>query len=79
MALVCEIERSEKGRKSLHQPARCMYSIIEGEDGTRAIQLDTVGSRDREFADKVSQSIQFDRHSAAQLIALFREVFPGIA
>lgn len=79
MALVSEIERSEKERKSLHHPTRCMYSLIEGKDGTVAIQLDTVGSPDREFADKVSQSIQFDRTSAEQLIALFREAFPGIA
>ena len=72
MALIREIERSDKVRKSLHRPARCMGTIVSSVG-------DALGSPDREFADKVSQSIQFDRTSAEQLIALFREAFPGIA
>jgi len=79
MALICEIERSDKVRKSLHRPTRCMGIIVNGVGDESVVQLDTVGSPDREFADKVSQSIQFDRTSAGQLIALFREAFPGIA
>jgi hypothetical protein len=79
MALVSEIERSHKDRTSLHKPTRCMSSIVEAPGVARVVQLDTVGSSDREFTDKVSQSIQFDRHAAQQLIELFREAFPGIA
>jgi hypothetical protein len=56
-----------------------MGIIVNGVGDESVVQLDTVGSPDREFADKVSQSIQFDRTSAGQLIALFREAFPGIA
>jgi hypothetical protein len=78
MALVSEIERSDKVRTSLHSPTRCMYHIIEGPADVRVVQLDTVGSADRAFTDKVSQSIQLDRKAAVQLIALFREAFPGI-
>lgn len=56
-----------------------MGTIVNAAGDASVVQLDTVGSPDREFADKVSQSIQFDRTSAEQLIALFREAFPGIA
>lgn len=79
MALVSEIERSQKDRQTVHRPTRCMCSIIEGTGDQRVVQLDTVGTSEREFTDKVSQSIQFDRHAAEQLIKLFREAFPGIA
>lgn len=79
MALIREIERSDKVRTSLHRPTRCMGTIVNAAGDASVVQLDTVGSPDREFADKVSQSIQFDRTSAEQLIALFREAFPGIA
>jgi hypothetical protein len=78
MALVSEIERSLKNRSSLHRPTRCLYSIVEAPGDERVVQLDTVGTAEREFTDKVSQSIQFDRKAAEQLIALFREAFPGI-
>ncbi len=79
MALVSAIEGSHKDRQTIHRPTRCTYSIVEGPGDLQVLQLDTVGSPDREFPDKVSQSIQFDRQGAEQLIALFRDAFPGIA
>jgi hypothetical protein len=74
MALVTSLEPSNKER-----PTRCLYSIVEAESGTRYVQLDTFGSEERQFTDKVSQSIQFDRQAASQLLALFRQTFPDLA
>jgi hypothetical protein len=78
MALVSEIERSHKDRQSVHRPTRCVSYVVEGPGDQRVVQLDTVGTTDREFTDKVSQSIQFDRQAAEQLIAIFRDTFPGV-
>ncbi len=77
MAIVTSFEPSGKERQSVHRPTRCLYAIIDGDGGTRYL-LDTVGSDERQFADKVSQSIQFDRQAAAQLIGLLRQTFPGL-
>ncbi len=79
MALVTSLEPSQKERQTVHRPTRCLYSIVEGVGGARYVQLDTVGSEERQFTDKVSQSIQFDRQAAAQLLRLFREAFPELA
>lgn len=79
MALVTSIEKSQKQRLKVHQPTRCLYSVVESEEGRRYIQLDTIGSNERQFAEKPSQTIQFDRDAAQQLLTLLREVFPGLA
>lgn len=79
MALVTAFEPSQKDRTTVHQPTRCFYAIVEGNGGHRYLQLDTVGSDERQFADKVSQSIQFDRLAAVQLLQLLRQTFPDLA
>lgn len=78
MALVTSIEPSGKDRQTVHRRTRCFSSIVEGAGDSRYLQLDTVGTEDRQIADKVSQSIQFDRNAAMQLIALLREAFPDL-
>ncbi len=62
----------------MHAPTRCLYAIVEGDDSQRYVQLDTFGSEGRQFTDKVSQSVQFDRHAAKQLLEVIRQTFPGI-
>ena len=78
MALITSLEQSPKERQSVHRPTRCLYAIVEGPEGQRYLQLDTVGSDDREYPDKVSQSIQFDRQAAGQLLKLLRLTFPDL-
>jgi hypothetical protein len=78
MALVTSLEPSTKERQSVHRPTRCLYAIIEGTGGERYLQLDTVGSEDREIPDKVSQTIQFDRQAAGQLLQLLQRTFPDL-
>jgi hypothetical protein len=79
MALVSSLEPNAKDRSTIHKPTRCLYAIIEGADGNRYLQLDTVGSEDRAIPDKVSQSIQFDREAAGQLIHLLYRTFSDLA
>ena len=78
MALVSVIEPSQKDRTSVHRPTRCLFSIVGGEAGTRYLQLDTMGSDERQFADEVSQSIQFDKQEVQQLLQLIRQTFPDL-
>jgi hypothetical protein len=78
MALVTLLEPSHKDRQSVHRPTRCLYTVVQGSDGQKYFQLDTLGAEDRAFPDKVSQSIQFDRRTAAQLLLLLRQTFPGL-
>jgi predicted HNH restriction endonuclease len=78
MALVTTLEPSSKDRQSVHRPTRCLYSIVEVSPGERFLQLDTFGSDDREIPEKVSQSIQFDRQAAGQLLQLLKQTFPNL-
>lgn len=78
MALVTSLEQNPKDRQSVHRPTRCFYAIVAGEGGERYLQLDTIGSENREIPEKVSQSIQFDRQAAGQLIQILRQAFPDL-
>lgn len=78
MALVTGFELCRKDRTTVHRPTRCLYAIVEGDTGQRYLQLDTLGSDERQIIDKVSQSIQFDRRAAEQLLQLLRQTFPDL-
>ncbi|MCE9568229.1 MAG: hypothetical protein K8U57_40020 [Planctomycetes bacterium] len=78
MALIASIEQSTKERQKLHSPTRCLASSFTTDEGKAILQLDTYGSEDRTFTEKVSQSVQFDEDSARQLLQLIRETFPKL-
>lgn len=78
MALVSSLEFVRKERQSIHQPTRCLSSAFTVQDGRSFIQLDTYGTDERAHPEKVSQSIQFDKQAATQLLALIRETFPDL-
>jgi hypothetical protein len=78
MALVSTIEMTRKDRQTIHRPTRCLFSVAEGPNGQRCMQFDTLGSEDRKIPDKVSQSIQFDKQAARQLLKLIQETFPDL-
>lgn len=76
MALI-NIESIEKVVKSTHKKhteVDASYSVISTEDG-KIVQLDTYGSTDRKEKGKISQSIQFDKQSAAWFYALLKKEF----
>ena len=52
--------------------------MIFERDGSKYLQLDTYGSRDRKFQGKVSQSIQLDEGSAGEMQTLIRRAFPQL-
>jgi hypothetical protein len=78
MALVTSFEQNPKARQSVHNPTRCLYAIVQGASGERYLQLDTVGSETREIPNKVSQSIQFDRQAASDLLQILHRTFPDL-
>jgi hypothetical protein len=78
MALIQSIERVNKSRQVVHKPTRCLASDFIGPGDKRYLQLDTYGSDDREFPEKVSQALQFDETGARALVDLLRSTFPNI-
>jgi hypothetical protein len=78
MALVQKIERATKDRQTVHRPTRCLASNFIGPQDKRYLQLDTYGSEDRDFPEKISQAIQFNEDGARELLSVIREVFPNL-
>lgn len=78
MALVGEFTHVPGERRSIHQPVACGWKIFD-EQGRRILQLDTYGNSDRAIPGKGSQSLQFDRAAAEELLRLLREAFPGLS
>lgn len=68
--------RDVEGKRRVHQPVRCTYSIFESERGT-VLQLDTFGTEARKDKGKLSQTIQLDAISARELVRILESAFPG--
>lgn len=75
MARLKGFNELKKDRNSVHEEVECTFSVFE-ESGNRYLQLDTYGSRGRQIPDKVSQSIQLDEGSAAEVRRLLDRTFP---
>ncbi len=74
MALVHDIERHDRDRTRMHEPVRCTYQTFT-EAGETLLQLDTYGSPESAQPESVKQTMQFDSHSAAQLVKLLKKHF----
>lgn len=76
MALVRSLTRDERSVSRPHPTeVDCRWQVISGPHGVALFQLSTYGSDNRESEPKVSQTIQFDRDIATQLVARLREAF----
>ena len=73
MALVGEFQHVKSDRNGVHKPVLCGWRTFDA-DGQRILQLDTYGSDDRQIPNKVSQSLQLNRESAAILLDLIRRL-----
>jgi hypothetical protein len=73
MALIEKLEHQVLERRAVHKRVRCSFSIVTDEDGSRLLQLDTYGSKERQIKDKKSQSIRFSKAALSQLLALIEE------
>ena len=74
MALVRRFKNVTRNRYAVHGEVDCTVAafVINGQT---FLQLDTGGSRGRKLKGKTSQSIQFDRDAAEQLVSLLRRTF----
>lgn len=68
------IEKLPKERNTVHEKVYATYSTFDSY-GEHYVQLDTYGRSDREQPGKISQSIQFDRETAAYVVALLKREF----
>ena len=72
MARISDFERMEGKRLQAHKTeVQCKYALV----GDGLIQLNTYGSKDREFPGKLSQTIQLDKERAETLIQILRREF----
>lgn len=69
-----QIHKIEKERSNVHKISKASYHVFI-EENEKYFQIDTYGSDDRVFQEKVSQTIQFDRDSAMALVELLRKEF----
>jgi hypothetical protein len=75
MAFVTPIEKDEREFKGIHQTnVECLYLVGE-RDGKKVIQLNSYGSSEREFPNKLSQTLQFDATKAEELVAILTKEF----
>jgi hypothetical protein len=77
MALIRQINATQKEHPRIHDPVECAASIFS-HAGQRILQLDTFGSAQRMQKGQLSQSVQFDRIAAEQLLVLIRRAFPDL-
>jgi hypothetical protein len=78
MAFVSQFDRTSKDRPKVHKPTRATYFSFIGSTDKRYFVLETYGSDNREFPEKVSQSIQLDQEGASHLIKILRAEFPNL-
>ncbi len=72
MALVEKLELEELKRKVSHKPVRCSATVVQSDDGTHYLQLDTYGSSTRKIKGKKSQSLRLSKKAIAQLLDIAR-------
>lgn len=77
MARVRSIEQIASNVRSHPTEVDCGWQLLDSPDG-RLLQLSTYGSDARKSQPKVSQTLQFDRVAAAELIRALRSTFPGL-
>ena len=69
-----KIEKLTKDRNTIHDKVYTTYSSFDSY-GTHYVQIDTYGRSDRELPGKISQSIQFDKETAAYIVDLLKREF----
>jgi hypothetical protein len=75
MALVTNMEKRVKDKHTIHKKTECSYYIVQAKDGQKYLQLDTIGSDERQITGKVSQSIQFTPEALSQLKEILLKEF----
>ncbi len=63
-----------KSKNNIHQTTEAVYTVFEV-SGKTIFQIDTFGTKKREYPEKVSQSIQIDKDMAQILINKLKNTF----
>ncbi|WP_319403023.1 hypothetical protein [uncultured Anaeromusa sp.] len=76
MAKLCfeKFYRCDKTRNTVHKIAAATYTAFEAK-GEKYFQIDTYGTEERDMPEKVSQSMQFDKTMAEELICILKREF----
>ncbi|MCR5169385.1 MAG: AAA family ATPase [Desulfovibrio sp.] len=71
MALVkvYDLEEKQKQNPKIQSSVSASYNIFES-NGKKIFQIDTFGNQDRQFPNKVSQSIQFEEETLLHILSL---------
>ena len=72
MAIIREFEQLDLKANARHTVTKGGYSI-QGQDGEKFIQINTVGSEDRMIPGKVSQTLRLSKEAIEQLAELARK------
>lgn len=75
MAIVGDLQRRDFEKYSPHTEVEATYSVIEEPDGSKTLQIDTYGSKQRQIPGKVSQTIRFTSAALKQLAGIIGEHF----
>jgi hypothetical protein len=72
MAIIREFEQLDLKANARHTETLGGYSV-QGQDGEKFIQINTVGSADREIPGKVSQTLRLTKEAIEQLAELAKK------
>jgi hypothetical protein len=72
MAIIRKFDELELKANARHTETRGGWSI-QGQDGEKFIQINTVGSETREIRNKVSQTLRLSKEAIEQLADLARK------
>jgi hypothetical protein len=72
MAIIRKFEELELKTNARHTETNVGWSV-QGQDGEKFIQINTVGSADREIPGKVSQTLRLSKDAIEQLAELAKK------
>lgn len=72
MAIIRKFEQLDLKANARHSETTGGYSV-QGQDGEKFIQINTVGSTDREIPNKVSQTLRLTKGAIEQLAELAKK------
>lgn len=75
MALITSFKKVTPSRIVRHSEAECKYFTFLGEDEKRYIQLETLGSKNRDVIGSQSQNIRLDEIAARELLKILKAEF----
>jgi hypothetical protein len=70
-----QLEKIIKSKNSVHKPVQGTYLIFSDSTGKKYFQIDTYGSEEREYPNKISQSLQFDEETVRYIVRLLKKEF----